>query len=166
MDNKKQCVSVRLKPKDVEKIESLARRLGVRNSDIIRYAIKNTLTQLINLQNSHCRGHRLFPTLVEHAGSLTNHLDLDADRLDEIINEGLSKDEQIDRSDVELIALSGLSQHHIQPRLEELFGRQVEMDEMPQVLEDYLMDKYARANSNANEEIAPFKLKSHLLKQR
>jgi len=47
-----------------------------------------------------------------------------------------------------------------------LFGRQVEMDEMPQVLEDYLMDKYARANPNANEEIAPFKLKSHVLKQR
>lgn len=147
MDNKKQCVSVRLKPKDVDKIERIAKRLGVRNSDIIRYAIKTTLTQLISLQNQECRGYRLLPMFIEHATALTNHLDLDADKLEEILNDGLPEDEKIHRSDIELVAMSGLPQQFIQQRIEEIFGHVADMDELPLILEEYLMEKYANSRS-------------------
>lgn len=159
MDHKKQCVSVRLKPKDVEKIDYIAKRLGVRNSDVIRYAIKSTLTQLINLQNPECRGYRLLPTFIQNANELNHHLDLDTDRLEEIFNEGVPEEEKLSRSDIELVAMCGLPPHHLQLRIEELLGTSADLDELPFIVEEYLINKYSSRLSRENHE--PISQKSH-----
>lgn len=148
MNNKKQCVSVRLKPSDIEKVEKIARRLGVRNSDIMRYAIKTALTRLINFQNPTCLGKRLIPTLIQNANELNRHLDIDSDRLDNILNDGIhTPEERISRDDIELLALCGLPAHQIQPRLESIVGRQIDLAEVNQFVEDYLTEKYLNARS-------------------
>jgi Arc/MetJ-type ribon-helix-helix transcriptional regulator len=43
MENRKQAVSIRMSASDVRKIKRLAERLGVRDSDIIRFAVKSML---------------------------------------------------------------------------------------------------------------------------
>lgn len=143
MNNKKQCVSVRLKPSDLEKIERVADRLGVRNSDVIRYAIKTAITRLMDLHDHSIAGHRLLPMFLSQCNELNRHFDLDADRLDEIINEHITEEtEKVERMDIELLALCGLSPHYIQSRLQEITGQTAEPEEIPQVLNQYLIDKY------------------------
>jgi len=53
-DGRKQAVSLRLSAADIRKIKKLSKRLGVRDSDIFRYALKVMLAKLAPL----CDGSR------------------------------------------------------------------------------------------------------------
>ncbi len=151
MDNKKQCVSVRMKPNDLHNIERIARRLGVRNSDVFRYAIKTTLTRLMPLNDPSNRGHRLLGLFVDQCNEFNRHFDFDADRLHSIINGGIENEEEnVDRHDVELLALCGLEPSYIQSRLQELTGHYTESEEAQKCLKEYLLGKYGR-NNNPNQ---------------
>lgn len=152
MKNNKQCVSIRLKPSDIDKIERIAARLGARNSDVIRYAIKTTLTRLMDLHDSDTQGFRLLPILLNHCNELNRHFDLDADRLDEIINTGIEREtDRVDRADIELLALCGLSPHYIQSRLQELTGETASTEEIPKLLHEYLLEKYRKRQKEDGE---------------
>ena len=65
VDQKKQAVSIRLGESDIRNIKRMARRLGVRDSDIIRYAIKTMLSRMSPLCDAEIRGRNLVPVLVE-----------------------------------------------------------------------------------------------------
>ncbi len=153
MDNKKQCVSVRMKPSDLHKVERIAKRLGVRNSDVFRYAIKTTLTRLMPLNDPSYRGQRLLNLFVDLANELNRHFDFDADRLHAIINEGIEDaTENVDRKDVELLALCGLEPGYLQARLQEVTGRQTDSEEVQKHLKEYLLDKYNKELSSTAQK--------------
>jgi len=106
-DNRKQAVSIRMSRGDVRLVKQLADRLGVRDSDVIRYAIKNMLSRLAPLPDATVRGRALLPVFVEVGAELMRHFELDATRLAEIINDGADASRKVDAGDIQLIAMSG-----------------------------------------------------------
>jgi DNA-binding MltR family transcriptional regulator len=83
-DGRKQAVSIRLNATDLRNVKKLAKRLHVRYSDIIRYAVKTSLAKLGPLLDGDVRGRSLVPVLVETGTDLVRYLDLDAAQLEAI----------------------------------------------------------------------------------
>lgn len=153
MSNKKQTVSIRLKQSDMQKVEQLAGRLNAKNSDVIRYAIKITLNNLIALHDAGLSGRRLLPMIIDHCCDLCRYFDIDVDQLEKIINSGSKgEDEIVQRSDIELLSLCGLPPDHIQFRFQEVTGQRATIDEIPDLLKEYLINKYASSINIKNNE--------------
>ena len=58
MEGRKQAVSLRLSSADLRNVRKLAKRLGVRTSDVIRYALKSCIARLEPLLESEVTGAR------------------------------------------------------------------------------------------------------------
>ena len=82
--------------------------LGVRDSDIIRFAVKSMLSRIAPLCDDAIRGRNLVPVMVESGDELIRYFELDAYRLDSIINEHAGATTRVDRDDIALLAMSGL----------------------------------------------------------
>ena len=120
MESRKQAVSIRMSSADVRKIKRLAERLGVRDSDIIRFAVKSMMGKLAPLHDPMIRGRSLMPVFLDYGQELAHHFDLDAARLESIINEQADEKTRVDREDIQLLALSGFGRPYarwsIEPR--------------------------------------------------
>jgi hypothetical protein len=147
VDQRKQAVSIRLGESDIRNIKRIAKRLGVRDSDIIRFAIKSTLSRIAPLCDQAIRGRNLVPVLVESGDELIRYFELDAFRLESIINEQVEDGRQVDRDDIALLAMSGLRQEYLVMRLKDGVGSPAESPHQAQSLRGYLYDKYVYRNS-------------------
>jgi hypothetical protein len=142
-DRRKQAVSIRLGEADVRNIKRVAQRLGVRDSDIIRYAIKSMLNRIAPLCDDAIRGRNLVPVLVESGDELIRYFELDAYRLDTIINEHAGAATRVDRDDIAMLAMSGLREQYLVMRMQD--GTVVPPHEAVspgRSLRNYLYDKY------------------------
>jgi hypothetical protein len=115
--NRKQAVSIRMSRADVRQIKQLADRLGVRDSDVVRYAIKTMLARLAPLPDQAVRGRALLPVFVEAGADLMRHFDIDVTRLAEIINDGADTSRRVDAADIQLIAMSGTQAPYAKMRI-------------------------------------------------
>jgi hypothetical protein len=140
-DNRKQAVSIRLGRGDIRKVKKLAARLGVRDSDVIRFALKWMLNRLAPLSDPEVRGRNLVPVFVEAGGDLVLHFDLDAYRLEAIINDGAADEAKVSHDDVVLLAMSGTQQPYLRLRLNAVNGHGATSGEGA-TLRDYLYEKY------------------------
>jgi hypothetical protein len=104
-DNRKQAVSIRMSRSDVRQIKRMADRLGVRDSDVVRFAIKTMLARLAPLPDPAVTGYGLVPVFMEAGPELMSHFDLDVDRLAGIINEGADEHRRVDAEDIQLIGM-------------------------------------------------------------
>lgn len=104
---RKKAVSLRLSASDLTKIRRVAKRLDVRDSDVIRFAIKNLLVRLSPLTDPTLTGAALVPLFLEAGSELTNGLEMDAEQLDRIINEGAGDTERVSMDDLHMIAMVG-----------------------------------------------------------
>jgi hypothetical protein len=116
-DLRKQAISIRLGENDIGNVKRLAKRLGVRDSDIIRFAIKSTLNRVAPLCDPSIQGRNLVPVLVESGDELIRYFELDAFRLEAMINGQAESKSQVDRDDIALLAMSGLREEYLQMRL-------------------------------------------------
>lgn len=105
---------------DVRKVKRLADRLGVHDSDVVRFAVKAMLAKLGPLHEADVRGANLVPVFVESGAELVRFFDLDAARLETIINAGVSAERRVDPEDVLLLALHGVQQPYAALKLSEL----------------------------------------------
>src|SRR5262245_27187007 len=117
MDSRKQAVSIRMTAADVRNVKRLAKRFGVRDSDIIRFAVKVMLRRLAPLHDPQVRGRSLVPVFVESGNEIFRFFELDATRLDSIISEGAQEDSRVEHEDIQLIAMSGIQQSYARLRL-------------------------------------------------
>ena len=141
VDQRKQAVSIRLGEGDVRNIKRMAQRLGVRDSDIIRFAVKTMLNRIAPLCDDAIRGRNLVPVLVESGDELIRYFELDAYRLDSIINEQAGPTTRVDRDDIALLAMSGLREQYLVMRMQD--GSAVPNEPVPsRSLRNYLYDKY------------------------
>lgn len=141
VDQRKQAVSIRLGEGDVRNIKRMAQRLGVRDSDIIRFAVKSMLSRIAPLCDDAIRGRNLVPVLVESGDELIRYFELDAYRLDSIINEQAGATTRVDRDDIALLAMSGLREQYLVMRMQD--GSAVPNEPVPsRSLRNYLYDKY------------------------
>jgi Arc/MetJ-type ribon-helix-helix transcriptional regulator len=168
-DSRKQAISIRMSRSDVRHIKRLAERLGARDSDVIRFAIKVMLSKLAPLQDLSVRGSSLVPVFLESGPELMRHFDLDAVRLAGIFNDGVSEERCIDPDDIQLIAMSGIQRSFVKLRVERLRRAQGpdapaahdhgtangkcyvngEDDPLDHSLRQYLYEKYLFSKSSA-----------------
>jgi hypothetical protein len=148
VDQRKQAVSIRLGESDIRNIKRIARRLGVRDSDIIRFAIKSTLNRIAPLCDSAIRGRNLVPVLVESGDELIRYFELDAFRLESIVNENVEEGRQVERDDVALLAMIGLREEYLMMRIKEGTGVAIDAASQGRSLRRYLYDKYVYRNGD------------------
>jgi len=117
---RKQAVSLRLGAADIRKIKRLSERLGVRDSDVIRYALKVTLAKLAPLCDPGVRGRALMPVFVGTGGEILQHFEFDAESLDRIINDGVEPEGRVDQDDLQLMAMIGMQSEYARPGLRDL----------------------------------------------
>jgi hypothetical protein len=181
MDSRKQAVSIRMSAADIRSVKRLAERLGVRDSDVIRFAVKVMLGRLAPLHDLGVRGKSLVPVFVESGTDIFRHFELDALRLDSIINQGADADARVDSDDIQLIAMSGIQQSYARLRLSSIghgqnpshsknngnghdkagrAGKSGEEDELGNSLRKYLYEKYVYRNNNGGPR-SPLELESH-----
>ena len=67
---------------DIRKVKKLAGRLGVRDSDVIRFAVKSMLGRLAPLIDSEVHGRNLVPVFVESGAELLRFFEIDASKLE------------------------------------------------------------------------------------
>jgi hypothetical protein len=148
VDQRKQAVSIRLGESDIRNIKRIAKRLGVRDSDIIRFAIKSCLGRIAPLCDPAIRGRNLVPVLVESGDELIRYFELDAFRLESIINEQEDEGRQVDRDDIALLAMSGLRQDYLMLRLKDGNAAAAATGPPAHSLRGYLYDKYVYRNTD------------------
>ena len=159
VEQRKQAVSIRLSDGDVRNIKRLAQRLAVRDSDIIRFAIKSMLNRVSPLCDDAIRGRNLVPVLVESGDELIRYFELDAYRLDSIINERAGAAARVDRDDIALLAMSGLREEYLAMRMQG--GVDIALDGVTasRSLRNYLYEKYVYRNEQLRRvEQAPASL--------
>jgi hypothetical protein len=142
---RKQAVSIRMNGGDVRKVKKLAQRLGVRDSDVIRFAVKSMLARLGPLYDPEVRGRNLVPVFVESGVELLRFFELDALRLESMINEGVEPGRRVDRDDIELLALTGGQTPYAALKLSELNRGDHEGGDASQLassIRQYLYEKY------------------------
>jgi hypothetical protein len=109
-EGRKKALSLRVSTTDLRKVKLLAQRLGARDSDVIRFALKSMLARLAPLCDHSLHGRALLPVFIEAGSDLFHHFDLDTTRLEEIVNDGVSKAQEVESEDLKLIAMAG-TQH-------------------------------------------------------
>ena len=145
VEGRKQAVSIRMNLGDIRKVKRLASRLGARDSDVVRFAVKSTLARLGPLYDPEVQGCNLVPVFVEWGSELLRFFDLDAARLDAIINDGLAGEARVDREDIALLALTGSQEPYAALKLcalERSEHRGQSPAELSESLRRYLYSKY------------------------
>ncbi len=142
IDQRKQAVSIRLGEGDLRNIKRMAQRLGVRDSDIIRFAIKTMLNRIAPLCDEAIRGRNLVPVLVESGDELIRYFELDAYRLEKIINDSTGANTRVERDDIALLAMSGLREQYLVMRMQDGTVVPHEPSGSDRSLRNYLYDKY------------------------
>jgi hypothetical protein len=130
---------------DVRKVKKVASRLGVRDSDVIRFAVKSMLARLGPLYDPDAHGRNLVPVFVESGAELFRFFEIDASKLETIINGGVDIERRVDRDDIALLALTGSQEPYAALKLSELNGaerRERSTAEMSESLRQYLYAKY------------------------
>jgi hypothetical protein len=171
LEQRKKAVSIRLGANDLRNIKRLAKRLGVRDSDVIRAAVKGLLAKLAPLHDPALRGSNLIPVFVECGPELFRNFELDAARLDAIINDGAPQAERVAPQDVQLLAMNGQQRAYLKFRLGHLNSNHVTEgtrlvrhaepgESVDDTLRQYLYEKYVYSGAatpppgTALEEIA------------
>lgn len=140
IEHRKQAVSIRLGESDLRSIKRLARRLGVRDSDVIRFSIKAMLSRVSPLCDEAIAGRNLVPVLVEYGDELIRYFELDAYRLEGIINERVPEEGRVHRDDIALLAMSGLREQYLEMRMNSTGAPDAGVPKHS--LRMYLYDKY------------------------
>lgn len=141
---------------DVRKIKKLAARLGVHDSDVVRFAVKTMLARLEPLHDPEARGRSVLPVFFESGDELVRFFELDMPRLDTIINDGVESARRVDRDDVALIAMHATQPPFAAMKLSEMYAGGAErVRAMPEngahdavdSLRRYLYEKYVRRSN-------------------
>ena len=152
MESRKQGVSIRISTEDLERIKRIARRLSVRDSDVIRHAIKSMLNRLSPLDVEEVVGRDILPVFIENGAELARAFELDAAKLDRIINgETESAGKSVSRRDIELLTLSGNADGYLRMRVREVVRREADAKDIAEMLQQYLYEKYLLEDRTAGD---------------
>ncbi|HRH79325.1 MAG TPA: hypothetical protein PK129_18430 [Cellvibrionaceae bacterium] len=148
MQTKRKNISVRMSAWEQKRVREIAERLGVKESDMIRYSISNTLGKLMPFHDRSYKGASLMPAVLDSAEELLRYFHLDAEQLNKIINDGVDDPhKRVAEEDLEMLVLGHFNEQYIQQRLAELCDGPVDGRQIHQALRDYLVRKYISATS-------------------
>ena len=141
-DGRKKAVSLRLNVADIRRVKRLAQRLGVRDSEIIRYALQQMLQRLSPLTDAAQRGRSLVPLFLDTGTELVREFDLDAQRLDAIINDGVPPEAAVPADDLHLLTLNAASAPPLLPAPDTVDGEWRYQERRTSPVRRYLYQKY------------------------
>ena len=161
-NGRKQAISLRISAADLRKVKKLAQRLGARDSDVVRFALKMMLERLEPLCDQNVRGRDLVPVIIDAGRDILHHFELDFERLQEIVNSGAAKDQEVEPEDVRLLAAAGIQQTYTEMKLSKITpGSGIEGRRAPQMegaindrLRSYFYAKYAETESSGDAAAA------------
>ena len=104
-EGRKQAISLRLTSGDIRRIKKLADRLGARDSDVVRFAIKMMLHRMLPLCDPAVQGRSLVPVLAEWGPEAVRHFELDATTLEEIVNGTAPAEQRVSLEDITLLTM-------------------------------------------------------------
>jgi hypothetical protein len=142
---RKLAISIRMHAGDVRKVKRLAQRLGARDSEVIRFAVKTMLARLAPLYDSDVQGKNLVPVFVESGSELLSFFELDAVRLEAIINSEVDDSRRVDSDDIALIALTSAPQPYAALKLSEMNHKELRSGDplvLARSMREYLYEKY------------------------
>lgn len=144
MEDRKQNVSVRVSVSDLSKIKAISTRLGVRESDLLRFALKSMLARLSPFEEEESRGVDLLPPLIECGREVSNYFDLDAKQFEAIVNEGVSDvKSRVEPQDLNLLTWSPFEESRRKIQLASV-SLMRSGDDPEDTLKNYLVKKYFR----------------------
>ena len=160
VEGRKRAISIRMSIADVKRIKKLAQRLNVRDSDVIRFAVKAMLSRLMPFYEPETRGRNLVPVLVEAGVEFLRFFDLDTARLDAIINSEVEPEKRVSREDLALITLAGMQEPYAALKLSELDSDQrvLHAGGVAGSIRQYLYQKYVYRTSGEPEAPTPLRL--------
>ncbi len=142
-DNSKRSISLRISTSDFGRIRAIGRRLKARESDVFRFLVKIALTEIELLCDSSLERTDLLRIFATHGAQLIGHFNLNARRLDQIINiDAATRTTRIDADDLELLSMSAFPERYLALRLQELTGKPVPAEDALVTLYNYLEVKY------------------------
>jgi len=141
LDNKKTIVSLRLDTHDRLRVQNLASRMYVRETDIYRFAINYVLNKSNELNDLNLTGSDLLPLFIKFNDDLQQSFDLRKQHLYKIINYGNANPNKfVGMNDIELLLMPTyrLSNKLLEIKEAEPFKEQ----NIKAWLENYLSSKY------------------------
>jgi hypothetical protein len=161
-NGRKQAISLRISAADLRKVKKLAQRLGARDSDVIRFALKMMLERLEPLSDQNVRGRDLVPVIIDAGRDILHHFELDFERLQEIVNSGVAKDQEVEPEDLRLLAAAAIQQTYVQLKLSKITpGSDIEQRRSSQMgdplndrLRSYFYAKYAETERSVDAAAA------------
>ncbi len=155
MECRKQNVSVRMAHSDLHRVKEISKRLGVKESDLFRFCVKNVLSKLMPLQDESIKGSDLMPVFIDLGDDLARFFELDASRLEKIINGDLHEmEKKVSKDDIDLLALASISERYVVVKLNEMSKRPVSGQSAFDALKDYFKEKYSAPSST--EHVASY----------
>jgi len=153
-EKRKKLVSLRMNTTDLCKIKEIAKRLNVRESDVLRFAIRSTLAKLAPLHEGSAKGIDLMPAFIECGSDLCAHFGIDVEQLHEIINAGVEDTgKRVERDDVGLLALAGAPEHLVMSRLRRVAETPGDIAGPHSLLRRYLMEKYTTRQAGREDPL-------------
>lgn len=161
-NGRKKAISLRINTADLRKVKNLAQRLGTRDSDVVRFALKLMLDRLAPLCDQNVRGRALVPVIVEAGRDILHHFDLDFAELEEIVNAGVDKEQKVEPEDLQLLAAAGIQQTYAQLKLSKIVpGSSIERGRAPRAedlhndrVRSYFYAKYAETEGSVDAATA------------
>ncbi len=117
------------------------------------------LARLGPLYEPESRGRALVPVLVEAGAEFLRFFDLDAGRLDSIVNGDVDAEKRVSREDLALLAMAGVQEPYAALKLSELSQldeRLLRSTDVSSSLRQYLYEKYVY-RPNAVESPTPLR---------
>jgi hypothetical protein len=152
-DNKK-IISVRASQPDLDKVKAISQRLRVRESKLLRFAIKIMLGRLGPLHDIQVNGRDLMPVFADFGEELTRYFELDQARLEEIINGGVSdRNKIVDSDDIALMAMGDMPEAYRYMKLKELSGKAVDRNALSESIREYIADKYVNVTTGRENPV-------------
>lgn len=137
----KKNISVRLGIADLRRMKEIALRLGVKESDIFRFAVKSLSTRLMPLINRQLTGVPMLVALLESGEELLRHFEFDAYQLHKLIN-GVEGEQTVADDDIEMLAIGIINADYIADQLSARLGTRVDSANAFDILHRYLLKKY------------------------
>jgi hypothetical protein len=136
----KKNISVRLGVADLRRVKEIALRLGVKESEIFRYAVKALSTRLLPLLNRQLSGVPMLVALLESGEEMLSYFEFDAQHLDRLINGGEAS--VVAHEDIEMLAIGIINADYLASRISEKLSAHVEPAMAFEALRGYLFQKY------------------------
>jgi hypothetical protein len=137
----KKNISVRLGVADLRRVKEIALRLGVKESEIFRYAVKALSTRLLPLLNRQLSGVPMLVALLESGEEMLSYFEFDAQHLERLINGGGEQGE-VAHEDIEMLAIGIINADYLASRISEKLSAHVEAAMAFEALRTYLFQKY------------------------